>query len=106
MTPLETLQKAREHLSDPKNWNQDGHYFRGMDRSTRCCCALGAIIVDDLRPVLHWQAPHVRAVAEALVSALPPDQTSVVVFNDAPTTTHADILALYDRAIASVEGEA
>jgi hypothetical protein len=34
-----------------------------------------------------------------LINALPPPWRSVGYFNDATTTTKADILALYDRAI-------
>lgn len=34
-----------------------------------------------------------------LLHALPPDSISVMSYNDAKTTTKADILALYDRAI-------
>jgi hypothetical protein len=106
MTPLETLKRARAHLSDPKNWNQDGEYFKGGDNATGCCCAMGAIILDDVGPVLNWSAPHVRAAQAALICALPSGWFSVPKYNDDPNTTHPDILALYDRAIASLEGEA
>ncbi|MEL6388391.1 MAG: hypothetical protein AAFR00_13655 [Pseudomonadota bacterium] len=40
-----------------------------------------------------------------LVQALPGELASVVSFNDDPDTTHADILALFDRAIAAAEAE-
>jgi hypothetical protein len=106
MTPLETLQKAREHLSDPKNWNKDGNYFKDNDRSSGCCCALGALALCEVGPNPRWSAPHIHDARAALMSALRPGGRTVTSFNDAPSTTHADILALFDRAIASVEGEA
>lgn len=73
------------------------------DRAT-CYCALGAVGqvctqygVSDL---LNWSnKPEVRALRDAL-----PEGTIVGVdgYNDLETTTKADILALFDRAIASL----
>lgn len=34
---------------------------------------------------------------------LPPPWRSIAAYNDASTTTHADVLALFDRAIAELE---
>ena len=46
-------------------------------------------------------------VAHALADALPNDWGGHLVhqFNDHPSTTHADIMALFDRAIAKAAGE-
>jgi hypothetical protein len=106
MTPLETLKKAREHLSNPQNWNQDGDYFKDDDRSTRCCCALGAVELVTGDTSDDGLAPLVGAKAEAYVllgAALPRGIDEIHVYNDHPDTTHPDILALFGRAIASLE---
>ena len=41
----------------------------------------------------------------AVRAHLPADFVSLTSFNDNPTTTHADIIALIDRAIATEEKE-
>ena len=52
-------------------------------------------------------APSIPAY-EAICAALPAShtakygRTSAGTYNDAPTTAHADVMALFDRAIASV----
>jgi hypothetical protein len=38
-----------------------------------------------------------------LAAQLPSGWGSIDVYNDAPTTTHADVLQLFDRAIAELE---
>jgi hypothetical protein len=93
MTTLETLKRAREHLFDPGNWNRDGNFFKDNDKTTRCCCALGALMLFD----------GSEDAFSKLQSALPADRPLVSLYNDYFHTTHADILALFDRAIASVE---
>ena len=60
-------------------------------------CALTAIA--DVSKSMPHQAPAWR-----LELHLPSPFTSVVDFNDAPTTTHKDILDLFDRAIAEPSG--
>lgn len=41
------------------------------------------------------------AASDALTEELPEGFYMLSVYNDHPTTTHADVLALFDRAIAS-----
>lgn len=64
METLDVLKGARELLSDPEKWSQEGFYAVTSDG-----CGLGA----------------------------------VVAFNDDPETTHADVLAALDCAIAKAE---
>lgn len=66
-------------------WRQGGT-LDGQGRH----CAVGA-----LRPFKVAST----AVRE-LMAVLPHERTNVPAYNDDPTTTFADILALYDRAIA------
>jgi len=72
-----------------------------------CWCVLGAVHTEAPDPS---GGPPVRGAAckraeEALYDELTtapgrPWRATTTVFNDAPTTTHADILDLFDRAIA------
>lgn len=104
MTPLEQLRRAREHLSRPEQWFQGAASSRADNPMQGAldgfpCCAVGA---------LRWAMGAVASDGEArklLVQALPGELASVVSFNDDPDTTHADILALFDRAIAAAEAE-
>lgn len=65
-----------------------------------CYCALGAIgetdtTLDDYRGALDF-----------VYAALPVGYTSIARFNDYHTTTKADVLALYDRAIKAAKADA
>jgi len=91
---LSNLIAARELLSEPRRWIK-GDYCRAGSY-----CIYGAI---------HWageyssifdaeQSPTAKfleAVAEDRILAF---------WNDLPSTTHADVLALFDRAISSRRG--
>ena len=98
MTPREILIGARALIAEPENWCQDVSARSSINRAVdpddpAACrfCALGAII-------------RVGGYSEARYAAttLLDDEEmemGVTVFNDAPGTTHDDILALFDRAI-------
>lgn len=102
------LRAAKAHISEPENWFQ-GEYFKGslIDPDTSCACALGAV------RVANWSAHAIHSVfvdihddtpaAHTLHSVLPDGFFTVNDFNDDPNTTHADIMALFDRAIAAAE---
>lgn len=96
-TPRDILVKARELIADPAHWTKgefgrDAHgngivpWLEG--RKPVCYCSLGAILTvgdsgDEAARVLE---KHMR--------------DSITRFNDDPKTTHADVLAAFDRAIA------
>jgi hypothetical protein len=89
---LEALIKAREWLSEPTHWHQDPDCYEDGRGAT---CAWGATqkfrersqpCTDDC--LLDIQA---RALGFGCAAS----------FNDDPNTTHADVLALFDRAIAA-----
>jgi hypothetical protein len=63
-------------------------------------CALTAVAAAEVR--LKIKARGARMV-QRLDDNLPPCWSSVMAFNDHSTTTHADVLALFDRAIAEIE---
>lgn len=103
---LAGLKAMRELLSDPARWtkgtearNAKGRPVRPWWKSATCWCLLGA-------PHAGARRCYRNAVQEemALRSALG-GKKAISGFNDDPTTTHADILALLDREIAAAGGE-
>lgn len=104
MKTLEVLRKARELISKPEHWTRHKYArdVRGLpapvhDEAAFCFCALGA-----LRKVNNKHSDFCRP-ATVLASALPESITSVSVFND--TRTHAEVLALFDKAICMEEAK-
>lgn len=61
-------------------------------------CALTAVSA-----VVHYDAGRANWAHRRLDDNLPSGFDYVSVFNDSPSTTHADVLALFDRAIAELE---
>ena len=102
MTPLETLKAARDLISDPARWTQgcaarnvNGEPVDLMDNTAVCWCALGAISITDL-----MRGIGISDASKALRRVTP--FGLVGQFND--THTHAEVLALFDAAIAELEG--
>lgn len=94
---VEILKAAQELISIPERWTKGGSARDNLGRvvyaasPAACCwCAFGAVSRMGC-PELDWYL-----VAAA---GLDPDATGIAGFNDDPATTHADILALFDRAI-------
>lgn len=91
----EDLVAAKALIDTPRKWRK-GDYDRGGR-----CCAVGAVV-----RVVGGEISDAEysSAALALEAALLPEQgKKVFLFNDNPTTTHADIMALFDRAIAAAE---
>jgi hypothetical protein len=93
---LQTLKSARALIADEANWCQ-GRVFDGHK-----CCAVGALrkVTEGVRfpcsrNKLRWLA---QIQLEALLTH---GYTALSYFND--THTHAEVLALFDRAIARLE---
>ena len=101
MSALDMLREGRERVA--RGWTQ-GTYARDRDGrkayawAPEACawCALGAMRVSG-----HFGAEY--DAARALLERFTPAALAVSSFNDASTTTQADVLALYDRAIAAAE---
>ncbi len=97
---LKALQDARQFLSDPACWIKHEAFCRDDRANIVSACALGAIGM--------LQSSYFGGAVAYLRAALPePSAQTVAVaeFNNRPTTTHADILALFDRAIAARKAE-
>lgn len=89
---LRTLQDARHRITNPEDWCKS--YFA----ANGAVCALGA---------LEESCGGRWIGREYLLRAIPTEfpHRSVIVFNDDCSTTHADVLALFDRAIAARRAE-
>ena len=129
LTVLEILQGGRDHLADPARWHKGSYFDRtyaanvlkldgeDLDASTAVpmgcpACAMGALAAKT--GVLCWSfhfpnktetTANQTLALLALRAALPPSIAWIPDYNDDPKTTHADILALFDRAIAAVQAE-
>lgn len=103
------LQEIRDYLADPKRWTQtytardeQGLPVPSTEPSAVCCCLIGM--------VLRVSAGDNEARADItlkLTTSIPLDFVNrtelhrIAAYNDDPATSHDDILALLDRAIAS-----
>lgn len=104
MTVAETLRKARALIDTPEKWCQ-GVYCKGD-----ALCSLGAIYAaggGDRKDIPEDGDPHFSYESErayrTLSAAISPKW--VAPWNDAPERTHADVMALFDKAIALAEQE-
>lgn len=98
MGPLEILLAGRELISMPERWTKH-HYARdstgrerlSSDQAAICWCSIGAISkAGEGHPISKWGA---RTILRDAIGG------TISQFNDAETTTHADVLAAWDRAI-------
>lgn len=91
----DNLIAARALIDTPEKWH------KGSMSGPGCLCAMGAVA-----KVIGWSymgGTRIRSHPEVehLRKQLPTGWWDVPKFNDAPETTHADIMALFDRAIAA-----
>lgn len=110
MTTLEILKAARELLSDEKRWTQhafakeaDGKSCDYDSPAAVCWCAAGAIgkvYGGDTLTDRAMEAQALLAGSDVLHEL--GEESSVTNLND--SGTHAEVLALFDRAIEK-EGE-
>lgn len=107
MNTLAILKAARAKIEKPENWTQ-GVFARNAHglltgphfSDAACWCALGAV-----KAALPDHYTGYSKMRELLSAACPPGG-DIVDFNDDLSTTHADILAMFDRAIAAEEAKA
>lgn len=91
-TTAEVLRDAKALIADPDRWIK-GRNQMILD-GRKCYCSVGAIEAaaqDDSAYTAAWIALH-----DSLY-------TWPAQFNDSPKTTHADVMAAFDRAIAAEE---
>lgn len=95
---LKALQDARQWLNDPALWAQENVVAFSDSRGRGCSLNwLGRVCANDM-------SIYSRA-SVWLERALPFGRYCIAAYNDHPATTHADVLALFDRAIAARQAE-
>lgn len=96
MTVRQDLEAAKALIDTPRKWCK-GHYHTGGFHGYDQHCMIGAVLASDVNFASR------DATREALVKALPAAERklphALATFND--NHTHADIMALFDRAINS-----
>jgi hypothetical protein len=112
-TDLELLEGGREYLARPDvDLFQGGTYFAvigGGDEvvinDDRRCCGLGAVLAaagsgtaKELGPKTFTRVVHL--LEKALPAGSPTPR--FINFNDHPSTSKADVLAVFDRAISDL----
>ncbi len=98
------LQAIRDRLTNPEAWSKG---LFGSEEGPNCL--IGAVdVVIGVPTLKKWQEGCVEAqerrwpIREAIVANIPAKyDSSVVGYNDAPETTHKDILDLLDLVIKS-----
>ena len=90
MTTIEVLQAARELIATEDKWCQ------GRSRSGGRICALEAIRMAALSTL------SAKVAERAIEEHIPLPYLDILpAFNDTPGRTHAEVLALFDAAIAA-----
>jgi hypothetical protein len=99
MTLVDDLKAAKALIDTPEKWAKGDYEFSG------CYCALGAAAkAIGFDPNDNWlNDSRARGIERALEAALPKGMAFVPDFNDSASTTHADIMALFQRAIEAAE---
>lgn len=96
---LNVLVKARAKIANEGDWCNSGP----GDAEITFCAAVairvsaGFVVGGGPQPEAHILWSEAQSALEAVLCGF----RDVPDFNDAPTTTHADVLALFDRAIAT-----
>lgn len=84
------LMEARKLIDTEEKWTQDKHEIGAGQRF----CILSAI-----GKAANYDAPTGRDAVSAVKASLPHPFRWPHYFNDAPSTTHADVMAVFDKAI-------
>lgn len=93
MKTSEILREARKRIDAPEKWTKRIPLSSGQHCAVTACGS--RYISDDVAQRAAW---------DALRKQMPVDGP-LFRYNDDPSTTHADIMALYDRAIAACEAK-
>lgn len=101
MTTLTVLQEVRELLAAEERWtkgsparNKRGKPVSSTDKKAVCWCLNGALDKCAPRDASFW--PSVKLLENILGQGF---EGNYMRFNDAPDTTHKDVLGLLDKAI-------
>jgi hypothetical protein len=100
MTVKDNLIAAKALIDTPEKWGREDYTPR-----PGCFCVIGALCeAMKLSPAtVEASSDEARALALSLPEGWEKNGWYLPNFNDAKDTTHADIMALFDRAIAAQE---
>ena len=106
---LNILVTARNLITDSSHWTKgllardsQGREIDYNSNEATCWCISGAIF--KVMGYIGTSNPNML-IHNTLKKYLPPGFTVTVYFNDHEATTHADIMALFDRTIAGIQSE-
>jgi hypothetical protein len=94
---IEDLRAARALIADEDNWGKNP---TRTSPPSKVLCALFAVYA-----VAGTGSERGAKARDALTRELRGGYTTITQFNDARTTQHADVLALFDRAIKHLEAQ-
>lgn len=103
MSVADDLRAAKALIDKPEKWRKDAETF-----DPAACCAVIAstrLFGDEFDRDYDVVAALDRALPSNFTSPFPSVYARVGDFNDDRNTTHADIMALFDRAIEAAERE-
>lgn len=111
MTHAEVLRAARAKIERPSCWCQNafalGPFGESVDDPTDeaavMWCAMGALLAADGRGIGDEPPALIYLERACPRVAFATDDDPIAEWNDDVDTTHADVLALFDRAIAAAE---
>jgi hypothetical protein len=89
------LREAKALIADPKDWTQEGVY----KTPEGCLCSAGAITKAVVLSNTAFSVTNdaCDAIKECVRNLTP--YLNITTYNDRPSTTHADIMNLFDAAI-------
>lgn len=96
MTVKENLIAAKALIADPNKWGKGLDTYFAKDGCPMCAHEAVRVSTDGA-----GTQPERDALADQLPAAF--KQHGTPAYNDHPDTAHADIMALFDRAIAAQE---
>lgn len=99
-TVVDVLRRAKNRINTPEKWYQGDFSPDGLGGAIAGlpCCAFAAVSV-----VCIERLSVGLNVTEELERFIPGKFVYLEDYNDDPATTHADIMALFDRTIAKAE---
>ena len=102
MSVKEILIAAKALIDTPEKWLK-GALSTGDDT---CFCAMGALgHAGGFGLVASDKTPELASLLDSIPASFVwvTDKHRLAAYNDDPATTHADIMALFDRAIAAAD---
>jgi hypothetical protein len=93
MDALNILKSARAKIANPEDW---GKGRRGLDRPRETYCAAEAI------ETTSHSAERMRAYRALSCAAGTDIDLNITEWNDAPERTHAEVIAAFNLAIATL----